>query len=98
MTTRDIQDHLLDVYDVNASPALISKITDVVADEITLWQNRPVDEVYPIVYVDAIRLRVRDKGAVTMKAAHLGVDVEGRKHVLLTGHAWFTGVVVDLMP
>jgi putative transposase len=84
MTTRDIQDHLAEVYGVNASPALVSKITDVVADEITLWQNRPVDDVYPIVYVDAIRVRVRDKGAVTMKAAHLvvGVDVDGRKHVL----------------
>jgi putative transposase len=84
MTTRDIQDHLAEVYGVAASPALISKITDVVVDEITLWQNRPVDDVYPIVYVDAIRVRVRDKGAVTMKAAHLavGVDVEGRKHVL----------------
>lgn len=84
MTTRDIQDHLAEVYGVAASPALISKITDVVVDEITLWQNRPVDEVYPIVYVDAIRVRVRDKGAVSLKAAHLvvGVDVDGRKHVL----------------
>lgn len=84
MTTRDIQDHLAEVYDVQASPALVSKITDVVVDEITLWQNRPVDDVYPIVYVDAVRVRVRDRGAVTMKAAYLvvGVDVDGRKHVL----------------
>lgn len=84
MSTRDIQAHLGEVYGVDASPALISKVTDVVADEITLWQNRPVDEVYPIVYVDAIRIRVRDKGVVTMKAAHLvvAVDVDGRKHVL----------------
>lgn len=84
MTTRDIQDHLQEVYGVQTSPALISTITDVVVDEITLWQNRPVEEIYPIVYVDAIRIRVRDKGAVTQKAAHLvvGVDVDGRKHVL----------------
>lgn len=84
MSTRDIQAHLGEVYGVEASPALISKVTEVVADEITLWQNRPVDEVYPIVYVDAIRIRVRDKGVVTMKAAHLvvAVDVDGRKHVL----------------
>lgn len=84
MTTRDIQDHLAEVYGVQASPALISNITEVVVDEITLWQNRTVDEVYPIVYVDALRVRVRDKGAVTQKAAHLvvGVDVDGRKHVL----------------
>lgn len=84
MTTRDIADHLEEVYGVDASPTLISNVTDVVVDEITAWQNRPVDEVYPIMYVDAIRLRVKDKGAVTIKAAHLvvGVDVEGRKHVL----------------
>lgn len=84
MTNRDIQDHLGEIYGINASPALISRITDVVADEIVLWQNRPVEEVYPIVYVDALRVRIRDKGAVTIKAAYLvvGVDVEGRKHVL----------------
>jgi putative transposase len=84
MTTRDIEAHLHEVYSVTASPALISKITEVIADEIIAWQNRPVDEVYPIVYVDAIRIRVKDRGAVTLKAAHLvvGVDVDGRKHVL----------------
>jgi putative transposase len=84
MTTRDIEDHLKEVYDVDASPALISKITDVVTDEITAWQNRPVDEMYPIIYVDAVRIRVRERGAVTVKAAHLvvAVDVDGLKHVL----------------
>lgn len=84
LSTRDIESHLREVYGVNASPALISKITDVVVDEIVAWQNRPVDEVYPIVYVDAIRIRVRDKGAVALKSAHLvvGVDVDGLKHVL----------------
>lgn len=84
MTTRDIEGHLKEIYGVNASPALISKITDVVTDEITAWQNRPVDEVYPIVYVDAVRIRVREKGSVTVKAAHLvvAVDTDGFKHVL----------------
>jgi putative transposase len=84
MTTRDIEAHLREVYGVNASRELISNVTDVVADEIELWRNRPVDEVYPIVYIDGIRIRVRDKGAVTVKVAHLviGVDVEGRKHAL----------------
>jgi transposase-like protein len=84
LSTRDIEAHLKEVYGLTASPALISKITDVVVDEITAWQNRPVDEVYPIVYVDAIRIRVRDKGAVTLKSAHLvvGVDVDGLKEVL----------------
>ena len=84
MTTRDIEAHLREVYGVNASRELISNVTDVVTDEIELWRNRPVDEVYPIVYIDGIRIRVRDKGAVTVTVAHLviGVDVEGRKHAL----------------
>ncbi|SDU75543.1 Transposase, Mutator family [Jiangella alkaliphila] len=84
LSTREIEAHLKEIYDINTSPALISKITDVVVDEITLWQNRPVDEVYPIVYVDAIRIRVRDRGSVTLKSAHLvvGVDVDGLKDVL----------------
>lgn len=84
MSTRDIEAHLLEVYGVRASRELISNVTDVVADEVELWRNRPVDEVYPILYIDGIRIRVRDKGAVTVKVAHLaiGVDVEGRKHAL----------------
>lgn len=84
LTTRDIEAHLREVYGVNASRELISNVTDVVTDEIELWRNRPVDEVYPIVYIDGIRLQIRDKGAVTVKVAHLviGVDVAGRKHAL----------------
>ncbi|MCA1672117.1 MAG: IS256 family transposase [Actinobacteria bacterium] len=84
MTTRDIEAHLLEVYGVHASRELISNVTEVVTDEIEIWRNRPVDEVYPIVYIDGIRLKVRDKGAVTVKVAHLviGVNVEGRKHAL----------------
>lgn len=84
MSTRDIEAHLFEVYGVKASRELISNITDVVTDEIEVWRNRPVDEVYPIVYVDGIRIKVRDKGAVTIKTAYLviGVDVEGRKHSL----------------
>jgi putative transposase len=84
LSTRDIEAHLLEVYGVAASRELISNVTDVVTDEIEIWRNRPVDEVYPIVYVDGLRIKVRDKGAVTVKVAHLviGVDVEGRKHAL----------------
>ena len=84
LTTRDIEAHLLEVYGVAASRELISKVTDVVNDEVEIWRSRPVDEVYPIVYVDGIRIKVRDKGAVTTKVAHLaiGIDVEGRKHAL----------------
>ncbi|ALE85413.1 transposase [Pseudonocardia sp. HH130629-09] len=84
MTTRDIEAHLHEVYGVEASREMISNITDVVNDEIEIWRNRPVDEIYPIIYVDGIRIKVRDKAAVTIKSAHLviGVDVEGRKHAL----------------
>jgi putative transposase len=84
MTTRDIEAHLREVYGVSASRELISNVTDVVVDEIKLWQSRPLDEVYPIVYVDGLRLRIKENGVVTMKVAYLviGVDVAGRKHAL----------------
>jgi putative transposase len=84
MTTRDIEAHLREVYGVDVSRELISNVTDVVVDEVELWRHRPVDEVYPIVYIDGIRIKVRDQGAVTVKVAYLviGVDVEGRKHAL----------------
>ena len=84
LSTRDIEAHLLEVYGVTASRELISNVTEVVTDEIEIWRNRPVDEVYPIVYIDGLRIKVRDKGVVTIKVAHLavGVDVDGRKHAL----------------
>jgi putative transposase len=84
MTTRDIKAHLAEVYGVEVSHETVAKVTDVVVEEVRSWQSRPVDEVYPIVFVDGIRIKVRDAGAVTNKVAHLvvGVDVEGFKHVL----------------
>ena len=84
MTTRDIEEHLREVYGTEVSRELISNITDVVVDEIKEWQSRPLDEVYPILYVDGIRLRIKDNGVVTTKVAYLaiGVDVDGRKHAL----------------
>ena len=104
MTTRDIEAHLLEVYGVHASRELISNITDVVVDEIALWQSRPLDEVYPIVYVDGIRLRIKDNGLVGIKVAYLviGVDVEGRKHALgcwiqdTEGAKFWNKVLIDL--
>ena len=84
MTTRDIQAHLAEVYGAEVSPSLVSKVTDVVAEEITSWQTRPLDPVYPILYIDALVLKIRDGGTVDNKAAHLviGVDLDGYKHVL----------------
>ena len=84
MTTRDIEAHLLEVYGVEASRQLISTVTDVVEDEIKLWQCRPLEEVYPIVYVDGLRVRIKENGLVAQKTVYLvvGVDVDGRKHAL----------------
>ena len=84
MTTRDIKAHLAEVYGIDVSHETVAKVTEVVMDEIRAWQSRPVDEVFPIVFVDGIRIKVRDDGAVTNKVAHLvvGVDAEGFKHVL----------------
>jgi len=84
MTTRDIKEHLAEVYDADVSPGLISNVTDVVVDEITQWQTRPLDAVYPIMYIDAVVVKIREGGTVDNRAAHLaiGVDVDGFKHVL----------------
>lgn len=84
MTTRDIGSHLEEIYGAKVSAATISRVTDVITDEITQWQNRPLEAVYPIVYIDAIWLKIRDGGVVVNKACHVavGVDVEGRKQVL----------------
>ena len=84
MTVRDIQAWLHDMYQIEVSPDLISKITDAVLDELKEWQHRPLDAVYPILYLDAIVCKVRHEGTVRNKAVHIavGVDVDGRKHVL----------------
>ena len=84
MTTRDIQAHLEEMYGVEVSPTLVSQVTKAVQEEVTLWQNRPLDEVYPIVYLDAIRVKVRQDGRVINKAVYLaiGVNLDGLKEVL----------------
>ena len=84
MTTRDIHAHLAEIYGAEVSPALVSAVTNVVTDEITEWQNRPLDAFYAILYIDALVVKVRDGGAVDNKAAYLvtGVDADGFKHVL----------------
>jgi len=104
MTTRDIQAHLAEVYGAEVSPALISNVTSVVAEEITAWQTRPLDAVYPIIYIDALMVKVRDGGTVDNKAAHLaiGVDTDGYKHVLgiwlaaSEGARFWMGVLTEL--
>jgi putative transposase len=84
MSTRDIRTTLKRMYGVQVSPDLISKVTDGVLEELKDWQHRPLDAIYPILYIDALVIKVRTSGTVTNRAAYVavGVDVEGRKHVL----------------
>ena len=86
VSTRDIQDTLADLYGVEISATTISKITDKVWEVVESWQNRPLEAIYAIVYMDAIHLKMRRDGKVQNTAVHivLGVDLEGRRDVL--GH------------
>lgn len=84
MTVRDIERHLQRTLGVDVPAATISAITDAVLDEIRTWQTRPLDPVWPLIYVDALVVKIRDGNVVSNKAAHLvvGVDLDGVKHVL----------------
>jgi putative transposase len=84
MTVREIQAHLKEIYGVEVSPDLISTVTDAVIDEVRAWQSRPLDAVYPIVYLDALVVKVKDQGRVSNKAIYLaiGVNLSGLKEVL----------------
>ena len=83
MTTRDIRAHLREIYDVDVSPDLISRVTDGVLDELAEWQGRPLDRVFPVVFIDALMVKIRD-GVVTNRAVYLaiGIDCDGTKQVL----------------
>ena len=84
MTVREIQGHLEEMYGTEVSPALISSVTDAVIEEVKAWQARPLDGVYPIVYLDCIHVKVRDAGAVRVKAVYLalGINLTGEKELL----------------
>lgn len=84
MTTREIQGHLEEIYGVDVSPTLISNVTDAVIDEVRSWQSRPLDRLYPIVYLDALSVKIRDGAHVQNRALHvaLGVTLDGGKEVL----------------
>src|SRR5690242_529875 len=104
MTIRDIQHHLARTIGTQLSHETISNITDAVLEEVKAWQNRPLDEIYPIVYMDALVVRVRDGHQVRNKAAHIavGVDLDGIKHVLgiwvqpTEGAKFWAGVCAEL--
>ena len=83
MSTREITGHLHELYGIDVSPDLISTVTDAVLDEVAAWQQRPLDPAYPLVFFDAIRVKIRDEGMVRNKAIHiaLGARADGRKEV-----------------
>jgi Transposase, Mutator family len=75
MTVREIQGHLAELYGTEVSPDLISRVTDAVLDEVREWQNRPLDRVYPVVFFDALRVKIRDEGLVKNKAVYVGNEL-----------------------
>ena len=84
MTVREIRGHLHELYGVEVSPDLISRVTDAVLEEVRDWQNRPLDAVYPVVFFDALRVKIRDEGLVRNKAVYLALAItcQGEKEVL----------------
>lgn len=84
LTVREIQGFLHEMYAVDVSPDLISTVTDAVVEEVTAWQARPLDRVYPVVFFDALRVKIRDEGTVRNKAVYvaLGVRTDGRRDIL----------------
>ena len=84
MTVREIQGHLAELYGAEVSPDLISRVTDAVLDEVREWQSRPLEAVYPVVFFDALRVKIRDEGLVKNKAVYvaLALNADGEKDVL----------------
>ena len=105
VSTRDIQDTLAELYGVDVSASTISKVTDKVWEEVEAWQNRPLAAIYPIIYMDAIHIKIRREGKVSNTAVHivLGVDLNGHRDVLghwvadgAEGANFWLSVVTDL--
>ena len=84
MTVRDIQSHLRDMYGVDVSAALISEVTDSILDEVKAWQDRPLEALYPIVYLDALMVKMRQDGKMDNRAVFtaIGINMDGEKSVL----------------
>ena len=84
MSTREITGHLEEIYGVEVSPALISSVTEAVMEEVKSWQARPLEPVYPIVYLDALYVKIRDAGHIRNRAIYvaIGVNLKGSKEVL----------------
>ncbi len=84
LTIRDIQHHMATAMRVDISHETISAVTDAVLDEVMVWQNRQLDEFYPVIFLDALRIKIRDGGLVVNKSAYMaiGVPLDGIKHFL----------------
>lgn len=104
MTTREIQGHLQELYSVEVSPSLITSVTDAVLDDVKEWQNRPLEAVYPIVYLDAIYLKARNAGRVENRAVYLalGINMQGNKELMglwlgeSEGAKFWLGILTEL--
>src|SRR5262245_65255584 len=84
MTVREIQGHLEELYGVEVSPSLISNVTDEVLEEVKAWQSRPLEKVYPILWLDGLRVSVKQEGRVSQRTIYLAlaVNLQGHKEVL----------------
>ncbi len=84
MTTRQIADQLIDLYNIEVSPSFISDVTNAVIEDVRMWRTRPLDDIYPIVYLDAICVKIKDEGRVVNKSVYiaLGVNLDGKKELL----------------
>jgi putative transposase len=104
LSTEEICGHLKEIYHTDVSKELISHITNTVYEEVQQWRNRPIDELYPIVFFDAIRIKIRDSGKVVNKVVYLalGIDIEGQKDLLgmwiahNEGAKFWLGVLTEL--
>src|SRR5215813_9754486 len=104
MTTRDIQGHLEEIYGVEVSPTLISNVTDAVLEEVRIWQGRPLEPVYPIVFLNALVVKMREEGTVQNRAVYVAIAItmEGHKEVLglwtsaHEGAKFWLGVLTEL--
>jgi putative transposase len=104
MSTREIQGHLEEMYGVEVSPALISEVTDAVIEELKLWQSRPLEALYPILFLDALYVKIRHEGRIENRAVYvaIGINLEGRKEVLglwtsgNEGAKFWLGVLTEL--
>src|SRR5215216_6646324 len=104
MTTRQIKQHLEEIYKVEVSPSLISTVTDAVIDEVRAWQSRPLEALYPVVYFDCLRVKIRDGAHILNKAIYLAIGLtrEGQKEALglwisqNEGAKFWMGVMTEL--